>query len=160
MESNRYAPPVANVEDGPALSPPLWNPNAAANWCLLFSPIFGTWLHMKNWQALGEMDKAKSARLWLEISIFIVIGLSLIGSIPQVAWVSRFTWPISIALLIAWYFAAARPQARYVAQRFGASYARKGWGEPILWAILSCVAYVVVVFIAVTVATSVAMQMR
>lgn len=49
MDFNRYAPPVANLEVEPETSLPLWNPNAAANWCLLFTPSFGSWLHMKNW---------------------------------------------------------------------------------------------------------------
>lgn len=32
----------------------LWNPNAAANWSLLFTPLFGAYLHMLNWRSLGE----------------------------------------------------------------------------------------------------------
>ena len=50
MNPNPYAPPTARVDDvatGDA-APALWNPNAAANWSLLFSPAFGAWLHMKN----------------------------------------------------------------------------------------------------------------
>jgi hypothetical protein len=43
-------------------APALWNPNAAANWSLLFSPMFGAWLHMKNWAALGEPERAAARR--------------------------------------------------------------------------------------------------
>ena len=54
----RYAPPTAHVDDvhaarQSAVAPPLWNPGAAMAWSLLFSPIFGAFVHMKNWQALG-----------------------------------------------------------------------------------------------------------
>ena len=54
MTPNPYAPPKAEVADvgRTEVAPALWNPNAAASWSLLFSPAFGAFLHMKNWQAL------------------------------------------------------------------------------------------------------------
>jgi hypothetical protein len=64
---NPYAPPraaVADIDDGRA-SPPLWNPSAAANWSLLFSPAFGALVQMKHWEALGEPAKASAARGFL-----------------------------------------------------------------------------------------------
>ena len=82
MDDNRYAPPKAEVE-GTALesgaAPTLWNPNAAANWSLLFSPIFGTWLHMLNWRALGEAERAESAKTWLMVSTLLQVGVSVGG---------------------------------------------------------------------------------
>ena len=67
IERNPYAPPQADVEpvavETPA-APSLWNPNAAASWSLIFTPIFGAILHMKNWEALGEPQKAAGARSW------------------------------------------------------------------------------------------------
>ena len=61
MSLNPYSPPGAIIDDV-MNAPPLWNPNAAANWSLLFSPAFGAFVHMKNWQALGEPEKAANAK--------------------------------------------------------------------------------------------------
>jgi len=63
---NPYAPPATNVEDVTPLqaSPPLWNPRVAVNFSLLFSPVFGAIVQMKNWQALGEAERALKSRNW------------------------------------------------------------------------------------------------
>ena len=64
MSSNPYAAPKARVEDDrrAAAAAPIWNPSAAASWSLPFSPIFGAYLHMLNWRALGDEQKAATAR--------------------------------------------------------------------------------------------------
>jgi hypothetical protein len=36
--ANPYAPPKAQVSDAAEGKQPIWNPNAAASWRLLFSP--------------------------------------------------------------------------------------------------------------------------
>ena len=54
---NPYAPPkavVGDVFDG-EVAPALWNPTAAGSWSILFSPIFGAYLHMLNWRALFQI---------------------------------------------------------------------------------------------------------
>ena len=135
MPDNPYAPPRAVVENAPlgtTAAPPLWNPNAAANWCLLFSPVFGTWLHMKNWTALKEAERANAARTWLIASILLVSAMILLSLRPHGFQLPRF---VNFILLIAWYFAAARGQARYVKERFGDDYPRRGWGTPLLLAV-------------------------
>jgi hypothetical protein len=147
MESNLYAPPKANVDGGFAqqAAPALWNPNGAANWCLLFTPIFGAWLHMKNWQALGEAGKAASARNWVIVSAALIVGLSSVGVLaasPGLVGLGRLS---GFVLLISWYFGSARPQARYVAERFGSGYPRKGWLAPLGIALLAAIGYVFVI---------------
>lgn len=92
----------------------LWNPNAAANWSLLFSPAFGAYLHMKNWEALGENSKASTSKTWLISSII----LSVLG--------------LGFFVLVAWYFSIGKKQAIYVEQKFGEHYLRKSWGIPLL----------------------------
>jgi hypothetical protein len=54
---------------------------------------------------------------------------------------------IGIALLLSWYFAAGRPQAKLVKERYGDDYPRKGWGKPILIAIGALVGYVVLAIV-------------
>ncbi len=136
MQDNRYAPPKAAVEGAPfgaTTAPPLWNPNAAANWCLLFSPMFGAWLQMKNWTALGETRRAASSRVWVIISAIVLAGSVLVDWLLPRSLVAALTVPIAFVTLIAWYFASGRPHARWVDQRFGADYPRQGWTQPLLW---------------------------
>ncbi len=45
----------------------LWNPDAIASWSLLFTPVFGSYFVMKNWQSIGDTEKARTAQNWLFI---------------------------------------------------------------------------------------------
>jgi hypothetical protein len=82
MATNLYAPPKARLadvvqhEDAPAL----WNPGAAASWSVLLSPAFGAFLHMKNWEALGEPDKAAGAKKWVVIYLVTILGLAAVSA--------------------------------------------------------------------------------
>ena len=150
MQDNHYAPPKADVEGAlteAATAPPLWNPNAAASWSLLFTPIFGTWLHWRNWVALGEAERAGTARTWFIASVVLVVVSILIsaGSGQRGSGVRI----LNFAVLIGWYYAGAKPQVKYVAERFGDTYARQGWARPILSAIGAIVAAIVVVTVLV-----------
>jgi hypothetical protein len=135
MEPERYAPPTARVADVPAhdASPPLWNPDAAASWSLLFTPIFGAWLHMKNWEALGEARKARAAKAWASLSLVILVPMSLIQ-----VWTPWLRYA-AVALLLSWYVVSARGQARWVAERYGKTYVRKGWTRPLLLAVIAMI---------------------
>ena len=143
MDDSRYAPPKAKVEGaalGSVAAPALWNPNAAVNWSLLFTPIFGTWLHMLNWQALGETERAESAKTWLLLSSLMLVGLNVVGVLVRIVGFAQVTGLVSFVLLLTWYFASARAQARWVAERYGDRYPRKGWWQPLLGAVVLCAA--------------------
>jgi hypothetical protein len=146
---NRFSPPTAIVEDvntaqSQDAAPPLWNPNAAANWSLLFSPAFGAWLHMKNWQALGDTKRAASARVWMWVSIACIV-LFTIADISN-SGAGSGGGPIFLILLLAWYFASGRGQAKFVKERFGKDYPRKGWGRPFAGVFIAfCVLFAVAV---------------
>ena len=150
--TNPYAPPTARVDDVVAptteAAPRLWNPNAAVNWSLLFSPAFGAWLHMKNWQALGELQKAKTAKTWIVISLALILGLSLAsGLLPDSTGLDRATRSFGLVLLVAWYLSAGRAQALLVKQRFGKSYPRRRWAQPLLWAVGAMIGFFALVFV-------------
>lgn len=119
MDVNPYAAPQAEVADqtagGPA--PALWNPAAAGSWSILFTPIFGSYLLMRNWDAMGEEGKARGSRNWMIVSI-LMLALSVITG-------------IGLLYLILWYFAANRPQIQYVNERWGNDYPRQPWGKPL-----------------------------
>jgi hypothetical protein len=148
LSINPYAPPKAAVADivSHEESAPLWNPNAAANWSLFFSPAFGAYLQMKNWQALGEPDKASTSKAWFVAVLVILLALPLVAAlVPGMSGLLRFSSPVGVALLIAWYVSSGRGQARYVKERFGKNYPRKGWGLPLLGAVGVLFGYFIVV---------------
>ena len=131
--ANPYAPPSARVDDSvnADAAPALWNPNAAANWCLIFTPAFGAFLNMLNWDALGEAERAASSKRWFVASL-VMLGAYLVLSVLTVA--SRAEGMIRIIALIylfVWYFASARGQMAYVRDQYGKDYPRRGWGKPL-----------------------------
>ena len=134
MDDNRYAPPKAVVEgahDSMEAAPPLWNPNAAASWCLLLTPVFGTSLHLKNWIALGEAQRARATWMWLIAAIVVTLGPLAWALLLQTSVHGGFRLVV-LAFLITWYCASAKSQAQFVKERFGDDYPRRGWGMPIL----------------------------
>jgi hypothetical protein len=139
--TNPYAPPTARVDDvvTPATeaAPRLWNPNAAVNWSLLFSPAFGAWLHMKNWEALGEPQKAKAAKTWIVISLGLIVALSLAsGLMPGSKGLDAAKRSFGLVL-----------QASLVKQRFGKGCPRRGWAQPLLWAVGAMIGFFALVFV-------------
>lgn len=150
MSTNPYAPPKAVVADIETRvdSPPLWNPNAAANWSLVLSPAFGAFLHMKNWEALGEPAKASAAKAWVIAVIAILFVLPVVTAlVPGLGGLQRLFSPLGIVLLVSWYAGSGRPQVRYVKERFGKSYPRRGWGKPLLFTLAAMVGYFVIMAI-------------
>ena len=106
-------------------APRLWNPNVAANWSLLFSPIFGAWVHAKNWKELGDYEKAKKSMLWVYgYTIFAVI-VSFVPDFPNIS---------VIGITVFWYTSFAKEQINYV--KSGKNYEKKSWLAPILLAIV------------------------
>ncbi|MGA2398383.1 MAG: hypothetical protein ABSG30_10035 [Steroidobacteraceae bacterium] len=160
MATNLYAPPKAQVADivhGEA-APALWNPGAAASWSVLLSPAFGAFLHMKNWEALGESDKAAAARKWVVIYLVTVVGLSVVAAflpsnnaIPGLVRLSGFV------LLISWYYASGKSQVDFVKSRYGKQYPRKGWAQPLLIAMGTIVGFI---FLVGAIAASAALFLR
>ena len=92
--TNRYAPPRAEVRDvredetDADAAPPLWTPNAAASWSLLFTPAFGAWLHMRNWERLGRPAQARQARYWFAAMLLISLA-SASPAPPPPCWAAK-----------------------------------------------------------------------
>ena len=133
MTGNAYTPPKANLDATRPETPALWNPNAAACWCLVIVMVFGMYLHLKNWEALGEADAARKARYWIAGYFgFAVISFALaftpVGPGPILA--------VYVGLLLAWYFVAARSQVSYVREHYGEAYPRKPWVKALLLGVL------------------------
>ena len=148
MSMNPYAPPkslVADVEPPLDSRPALWNPWAATLWSLVFSPAFGAYLHMKNWRALGDAEKARVQKLWFIGSLTCFTVLSLAGALlPDLAALKAVSKWIFLPLLLAWYYLGGKAQRAYIEARFGKDYSRRGWLKPLGAVFLIFVALVVV----------------
>jgi hypothetical protein len=109
----------------------LWNPWAAAGWSLLFSPVFGAWLHAANWQALGRPDKAAAARRWSWLVGGTVLLSGLIGALFEV-YARHLPAIAAVMVTAAWCGLSAREQCRYVRNAVGNDYRRRRWWPVLL----------------------------
>jgi zinc-ribbon domain len=120
----------------------IWNPNATANWSLIFSPAFGSYLQMLNWRALGEHEKAASSQNWFYVSlgmlaVYVFMGVFMDDS--KAADVAARG--LGFFFLIGWYFSVGRAQSKYVKEKFGSGYARKPWSKALLIGIAALVGF-------------------
>lgn len=123
----------------------LWNPLGAAFWSLLFTPAFGSWLLMRNWEALGDEREAQAARVWFVFSVGLLAVRLLAGAVnTRLNSQSNFIHWVSLLYLALWWLAAAVPQLRLVHSRLGADYPRQGWDHAVLLAVLGGFAYYLV----------------
>jgi hypothetical protein len=121
----------------------LWNPNAAAAWSLLFTPVFGAWLHAMNWRALGDAQRERSSLAWAAGGAVILLVYLLIDTLSMNRPMGDEAERVIAGLfLVIWYFASARAQSRLVRERFGGNFERKSWRRPLLLALAAFGIYV------------------
>jgi heme/copper-type cytochrome/quinol oxidase subunit 2 len=109
------------LNNSPIGAPPtLWNPTAAGNWSLLFTPVFGSSLIFMNWKALGQEDRIGSSRIWIVVSILVFI--------LQIVWMPLLGFPY----LLLWYFVSVKEQTKYVDERWKNEYPKRSWLYPLL----------------------------
>lgn len=126
----------------------IWNPNAASKWSLFFSPAFGSYLQMLNWETLGKHDKANYAKKWFYASlsilaIYILIGLSATDSNTSDGLVTL----IGLFYFVVWYLAFARAQEKYVKEKYGTIYQRKPFGKPLIIGVGAIIGYAAITLV-------------
>ncbi len=136
-EFNPYAAPKALDAESQRVvatdeAPPLWNPSAAVNWSILFSPVFGSYLHMLNWRAIGDGERAASARTWFVVSVAVLGVNAVLGVLMDNVALTRLSRVVGLAFLITWYYSNARAQITHVKATFGTKYPRRPWSKPLL----------------------------
>ena len=92
---------------------PIWNPNAACNWSVFLSPAFGAYIHSLNWMTLNEPARARSAKVWFQVSLLMTAMFALL---PLVGVGQQAVRYLALLYLLIWYFAAGRPQASALAK--------------------------------------------
>lgn len=106
----------------------LWDPKIAALLCFICTPIFSAYIHTKNWEALGETQKAVQSKKWIFINF-----LSLV-------------YPFGILLLPIWYVYMGKQQLEYIEEKFGDQYIKKSW-QPPLFIFFGIFLFLVILFI-------------
>lgn len=142
---NPYQAPNSNLDyDDDYDIPPLYNPNAAALWSILFTP-FGAWIHAKNWEAVGEDDLAKQNRLWA----IGIIALILVATFIEMFFgFSLPSAPFTIVPLIIWYTQLAKKQITLIKEELGDDYEKKSLVVPVLVGVFGgMIALVVTIYI-------------
>jgi hypothetical protein len=125
------------MDDATPRTPPkiaLWNPNAAALWSLIFTPLFGAYLHALNWRALGDPEREEASMTWVFGAGAMVLLLLLVEMVVPKNYNKgdSISHTIEFVFLLVWYFGSARAQARFVKEKFGKSFTRKPWRQPLL----------------------------
>jgi hypothetical protein len=120
----------------------IWNPAAAACWSIVFTPAFGAYILMRNWEALGQPRQAALARKWFcfSLGLLAVQVLSTAFNARLNSQSDLVQW-CGLGNLAAWCVGAVLPQARLVRARFGAGYPRKAWDHALLAAVVAGTAY-------------------
>ena len=111
-----------NIEN--QVLPEMWNPAAAVNWSIVFTPVFGSWLQMKNWEQLGHSDEAKKCKFWLILSLLYTCIIPFV-EIPR-----PFSNIGPICLLLPWYIFSGKFQMDYF-KKTQLEYTKKSWVKPI-----------------------------
>lgn len=120
----------------------IWNPNAAVNWSLVFTPAFGSYLQMLNWKALGQSDRAASSQNWFYTSLAILVIYVLIGFfMPDSKAADGAARGLGFLYLLVWYFSVGRSQAKFVKEKFGSNYPKKPWGKALLIGVAAFIGY-------------------
>ena len=121
----------------------IWNPNAASNWSIIFTPAFGSYLHALNWRILGKEERVKSAMGWFYFSLTMLVVYILMGMLmADDKAADGAVRGLGLLYLIIWYFSAGRAQAKYVKNQFGSDYPRRSWGKPLLIGLAAIACYV------------------
>lgn len=108
-----------------ATQPPLqlFNPNPAASWSILLTPIFGAAIIWHNWKTIGN-QKAQQRSLYWAIGLCIPYGLLYFTE-----WLVAVDLFLEIGLLLAWYLIECRAQVKYLKSQ-SIPYEKRKWLEP------------------------------
>jgi DNA-directed RNA polymerase subunit RPC12/RpoP len=138
-----------NADAGPRLA--LWNPNVAAAWSFIFTPVFGSILLSSNYRALGNNRKASGSLVWAFVGVALLlvsIMIQLLFSTPrtdiEVDWRNWASMATAVVFFVVWYIAEAQPQQRCIKQRLGGQYTKRSWVRPVSVAVLCMIGFVMV----------------
>lgn len=148
MNPNPYSAPLSDLNNHSSAieDTALWNPAAAAWWSLLFTPIFGAIIQMKNWEALGQHKKARASKTWAITLVVVQVVITTWSALaPEESAIHGFTNLLAFMMLVSWYIASGREQVGWL--KYAGYYEKRGWGMPFLIGVLALLGVVTCVVI-------------
>ncbi len=116
-------------------TPQLWNPTVAALWSIPFTPVFGAYIHHRNWLKLGHSELAMESKTWSKILFFLIaVGAGIFIYLPVEHPAQIYLHYLPNALTAGWYLSSGHRQVQYVKAHLGNSYIRISWAGPLLLA--------------------------
>ena len=124
LDSNGITTPTSSVHVS------LWSPIAIFIWSFFLSPLFGSYLLYRNWEALGKSDLARRSLYWFYsyVGLFILVFLGV--------WIDNelilmLCQGVAAVGLIAWMIKEAAHHVDYVKKNVGKAYERKSILKPL-----------------------------
>lgn len=137
-ESSPYATPQAQLDKPVTSAPLLWNPDMAGVWSFFLSPVFGSIILQKNWQAIGEPEQIESGRKCLMISLF---GLLAVSVMP------KYLIYVYMAYLGVWHSSCQKKQTDFIVKRWGEDYKKRSWCLPLLLGLFAFFLFLIVALV-------------
>lgn len=102
----------------------IYNPNPAASWSVILTPLFGAYIIRENWLVLGNAEAAKRSFFWL-------IGLGLLYFLFFFTGLfDDFDYLVHLAALIIWYILECKPQVKFLKEQ-KLQYEKRPWLKPL-----------------------------
>lgn len=132
----------ADLPSATASAPPsrhdvaLWNPDAAAFFSLLLTPLFGATLHFLNSRQLGDDAQSLKARLALAAGALVTFGALYVGLSHEVSVRNTLAASGMVAFYtLLWYVFIGHGQSKLVSIRYGTRYRKMSLWVPVLIAL-------------------------
>jgi hypothetical protein len=114
----------------------LWNPDAAAFFSLLLTPLFGATLHFLNSRQLGDDTQSLKAGLALVAAALVTFGALYVGFSDEISVRNTLAASGMVAFYtLLWYVFVGHGQSKLVSARYGTRYRKMSLSIPVVIAL-------------------------
>lgn len=128
------------IESPPALFISIWNPTTVSSLSIILTPVFGAYLHSKNWKVLNNTEESKQSMMWFYSSIVIMLLIVIFSTSTNA---TLLKW-VYIGNLLSWYFVSAKNQQAFIRDKTKIRY--QSLVKPILIALPILLIYLLILF--------------
>jgi|GEM_PF-2731811 len=104
--------------------PSLYDPRTLGRLGLLFTPAFSAYFEMKNWETLGETEKAQVQRRWLLWSVALLVA-NVVTYVADLSWAFGVLQVVWIVQILWWYFKPHAHHRAYIKVRLKDAFVRR-----------------------------------
>ncbi len=101
----------------------LYNPNPAALWSILLTPVFGAAIIWLNWRTLGVRKAQQRSLFWIP-------GLTVLFALLELTDWIPYNTSVQIAALVVWYVLECRSQVKFLKEQ-ELQYKKRPWLKPL-----------------------------